>query len=88
MYSAGYIKDAIAVCCFIVAFFILIITDNINKLKNIFLYAILFALFADGSFTLFPEYHNTEFGYNTPSYIVITVAAGFLGLIYLVLIKK
>ena len=78
MYSAGYVKDAIASFAFVVAFFIVIMRKNINELKSVFLLALLLAFFADGMFTLVPEYHNTLFGYNTPSYIVVGVAVCFV----------
>lgn len=32
----------------------------------------------DSAFTLCPKYHNTEFGYNIPSYMVVGVIVCFL----------
>ena len=78
MYSAGYIKDAIASIFFLISFCILLIIRDINDLKFHISTLILIAFLIDCAFTLFPKYHNTEFGYNIPSYMVVGATICFL----------
>lgn len=81
--SAGWLKDGIAVVFFII---ILILLDNYyNKrgVKEFFISALLIALVIDLSYTVFPEYHNTEIGYNRPTYIL---GLGVLVIVYLLFI--
>ena len=51
--------------------------ENINKYKTFFLINILLAIFVDGLYSLFPSYHNTIIGYNTPTYILLFVILEF-----------
>lgn len=78
MYSAGYIKDAFASIFFLISFCVLLIIRDINDLKFHISTLVLIAFLIDSAFTLFPKYHNTEFGYNTPSYMVVGVVICFL----------
>jgi len=81
--SAGWLKDGIAVVFFII---ILILLDNYyikRGVKEFFISALLIALVIDLSYTVFPEYHNTEIGYNRPTYIL---GLGVLVIVYLLFI--
>ena len=77
MVTTGYLKDLLACILFIIIFIIVFFMENIDKYKTFFLINILFAIFADGLYSLYPSYHNTIIGYNTPSYILFFVILGF-----------
>jgi len=71
-----------------VVFFVLILIllkNNYNRrgVKEFFIASLLVALTIDLSYTVFPEYHNTEIGYNRPTYIV---GLGGLIIIYMLFV--
>jgi phosphatidylglycerophosphate synthase len=78
MITSGYLKDIIACTLFIIIFFIVFFMENINKYKIFFLINILLAIFIDGLYSFYPSYHNTELGYNYPSYLLLIVIVCFL----------
>tara|TARA_A100001035_G_C27769612_1_gene495586 strand:+ start:1217 stop:1483 length:267 start_codon:yes stop_codon:yes gene_type:complete len=69
--SAGWLKDGIAVLFFVLILILLKKYYNKRGVKDFFVASLLVALIIDLSFTVFPEYHNTEVGYNRPTYIVV-----------------
>lgn len=80
-YSVGYVKDCIAFVCFIIS--ILLISKikripNVKQFVKTAIYVVLCGTIVDGIFTFNPSYHNTIFGYNTPSYIVIGAILYFI----------
>lgn len=69
--SAGWLKDGVAVFFFVLILILLKKYYNKRGVKDFFVASLLVALTIDLSFTVFPEYHNTEVGYNRPTYIVV-----------------
>lgn len=69
--SAGWLKDGVAVLFFVLILILLKKYYNKRGVKDFFVASLLVALIIDLSFTVFPEYHNTEVGYNRPTYIVV-----------------
>ena len=81
--SAGWLKDGIAVVFFILILILLNKYYNKRGVKEFFISALLIALVIDLSYTVFPEYHNTEIGYNRPTYII---GLGALIIIYMLFV--
>ena len=87
--SAGYLKDAGASLMFLFAiFFIIFYYDKYKSLpqfKSLIISVLLLCFAIDFTYTIFPEYHNTEFGLNRPTYLVILafVTGIYLFLIYI-----
>jgi uncharacterized protein with PQ loop repeat len=77
-YSAGFAKDLIAFFGFIIAFVIIYNTNDLHKLKPLFLVSLLLAMFIDGLYSIFPEFHNTTVGYNAPTYALVAVVLLFI----------
>lgn len=77
-YSAGFAKDLIAFFGFIIAFVIVYNTNDLHKLKSLFLISLLLAMFIDGLYSFYPDFHNTTVGYNVPTYALVTVVLLFI----------
>ena len=77
-YSAGFVKDQLAFFGFIIAFVIIYNTNDLHKLKPLFLVSLLLAMFIDGLYSFYPDFHNTIIGYNVPTYALITVVLIFI----------
>tara|TARA_B100000900_G_scaffold416126_1_gene449285 strand:+ start:1324 stop:1644 length:321 start_codon:yes stop_codon:yes gene_type:complete len=78
--TAGWLKDAIAAIYFLTG--IILIRRGLNKKRyfvDILLIGLLLCFTIDFTFTINPEYHNTEIGYNRPTYITILI--GITGLL-------
>ena len=71
IYSAGYVKDSIASVIFALVFILLPKLKDLNKVKELILISVIIGFIIDFSYTLNPEYHFVEIGYNTPTYILI-----------------
>tara|TARA_B100000401_G_scaffold232141_1_gene157137 strand:- start:5482 stop:5745 length:264 start_codon:yes stop_codon:yes gene_type:complete len=82
MITAGYLKDAIAFVGFIIAFIVIYLMKDLNEYKTFFLIGISIAICADGAYSFFPDYHNTEIGLNIPTIIVFSAVLAFLINIY------
>ena len=87
MYSLGYIKDCIAFILFFFLLFFMIKVDNINKYRIYFIFGILLAIIADGTFSFNPKYHNMEFGYNNITYFVLIVGVLYI-LMFIMMLSK
>jgi hypothetical protein len=86
MYSVGWAKDAMASCFFLIS--LILIKNGAGKHRNlidILIIGLLLAFTLDFTFTMYPEYHNTEVGYNRPTYItgLIGTCAIILGIRYI-----
>lgn len=77
-YSAGGAKDAVAFVGFIIAFVILRNTQDIRILKPLILVSLLICMFIDGSYTMYPDFHNTPIGYNMPTYLLLACMLAFM----------
>ena len=77
-YSAGFAKDLIAFFGFIIAFVIIYNTNDLHKLKPLFLVSLLLAMFIDGIYSIFLEFHNTTVGYNAPTYALVALVLLFI----------
>lgn len=77
-YSAGFTKDFFAFFGFIIAFVIIYNTNDLHKLKPLFLVSLLLAMFIDGLYSFYPDFHNTIVGYNVPTYTLIAVVLLFI----------
>ena len=77
-YSAGFAKDFIAFFGFIIAFVIIYNTNDLHKLKPLFLISLLLAMFIDGLYSFYPDFHNTTVGYNAPTYALVAVVLLFI----------
>lgn len=78
--TAGWLKDAMAAIYFLTG--IILIRRGLNKRRifvDIVLIGLLLAFTIDFTFTINEDYHNTEIGYNRPTYIVILI--GITGLL-------
>ena len=71
IYSAGNVKDSIACGLFAIGFIILYKLEDLNIIKELILISVIIGFIIDFSYTLNPEYHFVEIGYNTPTYILI-----------------
>ena len=71
LYSAGGAKDFIALCGFILAYWIIYTTHDMRNLKQWLLAVLILCIFVDGLFSLYPEFHNTPIGYNYATGLVI-----------------
>jgi len=85
-YSAGWIKDAMASCFFL--FFLILIKNGVQKHRkfiDLLTIGLLLCFALDFTFTMYPEYHNKEVGYNRATYITgLTGISGIiLGIRYL-----
>ena len=63
---------------FIIAFIIIYNTINFQKFKPLFLVFLLLSIFIDGCCSIYPEFHNTKVGYNTPTYLLVFVSISFI----------
>ena len=77
-YSAGFVKDQLAFIGFIIAFGIIYNTNDLHKLKPLFLVSLLLAMFIDGLYSFYPDFHNTTIGYNVPTYALVTIVLIFI----------
>lgn len=76
MIQLGYLKDALALFFFAFGIFKIynINHKNLNFVKNELLVYLLIAFVTDFSFTLYPEFHYTNIGYNSFTYFFILMA--------------
>jgi disulfide bond formation protein DsbB len=81
-YSAGYVKDAIAVVGFMVAFILVYGTTNLHTVKPVILASLLLSIIIDGIFTVYPGYHHCILGYNMPTYILGGTIISFIPLVF------
>jgi len=82
-YSVGYFKDGCASIIFIVCALLVYFVKDLNKLKLFIICSLLIAFCLDFSFTLNPEYHNTNIGYNNSTYITIIAIVIFFMMLFL-----
>jgi len=54
-----------------------------RKFMDIVIIGLLLAFTLDFTFTMYPEYHNTEVGYNRPTYIT-----GLIGISWIILVIR
>jgi len=58
--SLGYLKDALAIFLFTIAFYIVYTTKDLNILRPLILVVLFVAFLVDSLFTLYPDLHNTH----------------------------
>ena len=46
--------------------------------KPLILVSLLICMFIDGSYTMYPDFHNTPIGYNMPTYLLLACMLAFM----------
>ena len=78
----GFVKDAIAFPMFFAGIVIILLTKDLNVLRESMIVLLLIAMMIDGSFTLQPSLHCSPFGLNEATFF--TMAIFMIGFIFVV----
>ena len=85
-YSVGYVKDGFAFIMFTALLCIVYLVKDFNSLKPFVLFGLFCGGVVDGLFTLYPTFHNTIWGYNLPTYILLLFGLSFLSVVLYLII--
>jgi|SaaInlStandDraft_5_1057022.scaffolds.fasta_scaffold24887_2 hypothetical protein len=79
-YSAGYVKDFLAVFGFMIAFVIIYSASDLHRMKKLVLVYLTIAILIDGIYSLNEDFHNEKIGYNLATYSIVGAIVLFVGI--------